>query len=35
MGFQEKLKYLTFGDREGSRSLTKTLNVEFLDNGAR
>ena len=35
MGFQKKLKYLTFGDPEGSRSLTKTLDVEYLDNGAR
>ena len=35
MGFQEKLKYLTFSDPEGARSLVKTLDMEYLDNGAR
>ena len=35
MGFRKKFKYLTFGDPEGSRSSTKTLDVEYLTNGAR
>ena len=35
MGFRKKMKYLTFGDPEGSRSLTFTSDVGYLANGAR
>ena len=33
--FPEKLKYLTFGDSERSRSLSEILDAEYLANGTR
>ena len=35
IGFQKKLKYLTFDDPEKSRSLTEILDAEYLVNGMR
>ena len=34
-GLSKKLKYLTTGDLEGSRSVSTTLDVEYLTNGVR
>ena len=35
MSFLKKYKYLAFGDRENSRSLTEILVAEYLSNGMR
>ena len=35
IGFPKKVKYLTFGDSERSRSVTEISGAEYLANGAR